>query len=122
MVEPVNSVPVLEKLLVKTQEGRIAWHPRERGLLVGTPRVFSCGLPDEIEFTVGNDHDTFWVEMKDSAQHEIFTERVEDEIVFGDTDRRHLFELVHDLYELARRSAFQVDKRLGEASAVLDRL
>jgi hypothetical protein len=124
MVEPIDSRPILQKLLEKTQAGRVRWNlDLARTYPPRVPRnVFFCDLEDGTRFEVGTDDDVYWTRMLDSDANEIFSVHVQDEIIFGDGQKKNLFDLIRNLYDLARRKALDVDRKLAGAAAVLDKL
>jgi hypothetical protein len=114
MVAPIESHGIIAKLLEKTEAGRIDWR--------GSHTTFECVLEDKYRFEITKDGDTYTIVMKDDKWNEIFTVSVQEELIYGNEASRLEFEVVRDLYELARRIAFDVDKKIAGVSDLLDKI
>ncbi len=115
MVEPLESQPILDKLIRRSREGRVAWEVRNR-------TSFFCSVEGQYTFEVSRYEDTYRLEMRDASNHEILSLSQPDRIVFQNDSERRLFESLSDLYEIARRKALQVEDKLATASELLDRI
>jgi len=114
MVEPLNTKPIIAKLLEKTQAGRVDWEDQGSG--------FQCNLDGEYFFRVYKSEDTYTLVMMDKYQHEIFRETATEEIFFRDPHAEERLQSFQDLYELARRRAVKADEKIAGVDAVLDKI
>ena len=114
MIEPLQYQPIIEKLLDKTKLGRVPW---EDDGVTG----FRCDL-DEFGFFVWKFEDGYGLRMVDERQRQLFSVKAEEEILYGDDNKERLFELLSDIYELARRIALNVPDKLAGAAHILDRI
>lgn len=115
---PVDYDPIIERLLEKSEEGRVPW---EKGrydgwfvciLEVGPGRVYT--------FQIEKAEDTFTLRMKDADGNEIFSVSAQEEVVFGPWEKQLLFNRLRDIFELARRKGLSVDQKLSEVASLLD--
>ena len=108
--------PIIQKLLDRTREGKVAWEEATRGFKaqVGlyTFRVFSS---DE-----GGDT-TVRLTMRDDRDSEIFEVTLTDDPPTI-AQYRQIVANLKEIYELARRKALNVEEKLGEVSGLLDQM
>lgn len=114
MVEPLNTKPIIIKLLEKTQAGRVDWEDHGNG--------FQCNLDGEYFFRVHKVEDSYVISMLDKYQHEIFRETAIEEIYYRDPRDEERLQSFQDLYELARRKAVKANEKISGVDAVLDRI
>jgi len=60
--------------------------------------------------------------MFDAEENEIFAASAEEEVVYNDTEKSELVQKLARLFELARRKALDVVKKLSTAEKILDRI
>jgi hypothetical protein len=119
MAEPLDYRNVLEKLRDKTQAGRVGWRVVP-GYVAGD--TFECDL-EQYKFTVWRDSDGFIARMEVlNVPSSIFTVRAEEQIIYRSDESRQMYELLSDLYELARRKALSVPEKLADVAELLDRI
>lgn len=106
--------PIITKLIEKSEQGRLAWEKRDW--------PFVCTVDDQYTFESARDGDTYHLTMKDKAGEVIFTVSAEEEVVFRNREKMELLKKLRDVYELARRKAFNVDEKLASVSTLLDRI
>ncbi len=119
MPKPLDYVPVIEKLLRKSEEGRVDWKKdgEEFSCLIGEPpRLMPC------YFRIRIVDDTYQLRMVSEQYDEIFSVSSYKKVFFEKDEEKRLFEMLRDIYEFARRKALKVEDRLQEASNVLDQL
>ena len=114
MVEPLQYKPIIEKLFKKTQADRVPWEAQGDS-------VFHCQL-EEYRFSIRATKSGFSLTMKDSRYNEIFSVTIEEEIYFSDAEKQETFQMLSDLYELARRRALNVPEKLVGVAELLDRI
>lgn len=114
MAAPIDSQTVITKLLEKTEAGRIEWS--------ASGRTFVCFLEDKYRFEIRKDDDIYTILMMDDHLNQIFTESALEELIFNTAGDREKFEKLRDLHELARRIAFDVDKKVAGVSDLLDKI
>jgi|SRR5579863_6730547 len=124
MVEPLDYQNILKKLIEKTKEGRVQW--QDHGV------YFSCDLNEQYECRVWKSEDQFVFRMSDISDESIggrigpnpilLEINGEDEIYYSDPQKREKFELLSDLYELARRNALNIPEKLSKLEELLDKI
>jgi hypothetical protein len=114
MPSTLEYLPVIEKLLGKSRQGRLPWETAHY-------RQFRCTL-DQYTFAVSQTDSGYSLNMLDSDQNEIFSINVQDEVLFMKPENETLYNELTELYELARRKALKVDEKLAGVSALLDRV
>jgi len=114
MPAPIDTESIIRKLLQKTEVGKIEW--------TADGRTFNCSLDDKFRFEITKKEDIYTIKMQDERWNEIFTESIQEEIFFKNDQTRRKFEMLRDLYEMARRIAFDVDNKLAGVSELLDRI
>ena len=126
MVEPLDYQKILRKLLEKTKENRVDWHDQGGA-------YFRCELDKRYEFRVGKNDEGYVLRMSDIDAGSGIGSRigpdpilleidVEEEIYYSDPLEKEKFELLSDLYELARRKALNVPEKLSKLEELLDRI
>lgn len=116
MVEPLEYRSILGKLREKTEAGRVSW--RESG-----KNRFECELDNRYRFVVYKTEDKYGVRMDElQASNFLFYIEAEEEILFGDDNKEEIFNLLADLYELARRNALNVPGKLATVAQLLDNI
>jgi hypothetical protein len=114
MLAPIDSRPIVEKLLEKTAAGRISWG--------GYGKRFACTLEQEYTFEISRIDEGFALVMKDAGGNEIISEYQQEEIIFHDHAKAELFDTLKDLFELARRNALGVEEKVSGAAKLLDKI
>ena len=114
MVEPLNTKPIITKLLEKTKAGRVDWEDHGNG--------FQCNLDGEYLFRVYKVEDSYGIIMLDKYQNEIFRETATEEIYFRNPRDEERLQFFQDLYELARRRAVKANEKIAGVDAVLDKI
>ena len=66
--------------------------------------------------------DCYYLTMFDAEGNEIFTASAEEEVVYDDTEKSEFVQKLARLFELARRKALDVVKKLSTAEKILDRI
>ena len=124
MVEPLDYQNILKKLIEKTKEGRVQW--QNAGVF------FSYEPNEQYEFRIWKSEDQYVFRMSDIGNEPIGTRigpnpilleiNGEDEIYYSDPQKREKFEMLSDLYELARRSALNIPDKLSKLEELLDKI
>lgn len=116
MSDVTEFAPVIEKLLERTREGKVAWEEQTFGF--GT-RVKSY------EFIISKSEDqgdiTITVRMLDDRGSEIFEVKLTDDPQTL-AKHRQFVAVLKELFELARRKALNVEQKVDEASQLLDQM
>ena len=115
-------LPVIQKLLEKTQEGRVRW---QGGL--GTFH-YSLGSEGEsaLKFTLSSvatqdiNRDSRFLVMEDSNGNELF--RLESNDLPTSAEEEEISNLIDELYDIAHNQALEVADKLDLASSLLDRV
>lgn len=115
MPAPIDSEKIIAKLLEKTEAGRIAWEGFGSG-----GKSFRCSLEDKYKFEITRNDDIYTIAMKDEYWNEIFVESIQEELIYPRAGDKAKFEMLQDLYEFARRSALDVEKKVADVSHLLD--
>jgi hypothetical protein len=121
MAQVVDYLPVVMKLLAKTQARKIEW----KGTYDST--TFICAIEGEYGFEIEKGKLTNGrlyrkLTMKDKEQVEVFVERAFLPSEESSQKNDELFEVLDELYERARMTALDIDKKLSEASDILDKI
>jgi len=66
--------------------------------------------------------DCYHPRMFDAEGNEIFAASVEEEVAYNDTEKSEVVQKLARLFELARRKALDVVKKLSTAEKILDRI
>jgi len=107
---------VVDKLLDRTRQGKIAWESYNYGFraTVGSYEFRVAKLEDRGDITIS-------LGMLDDHSNEIFEVRLTDDPATLGKYRQHVSAL-KELHELARRNALRVEEKVGEVSGLLDQL
>ena len=116
---PSNSdfIPLVTKLLTRTRENKVVWK--------GTYEAdtFVCVLEGGFTFQVERGaSNSRKLEMTDSASATIFRMRAVEPDPETDQDNDQQWEPLEELWERARRAALDIDKKVNEASKILDKI
>jgi hypothetical protein len=114
MIEPLQYQPIIEKLFEKTASGRVPWEENGQD-------KFRCDL-DQYKFFVWRSDDGYGLRTEDEFQRVLFLVRAEEEIIYRDPEKERLFQLLSDMFELARRKALNVPDKLAGVAQLLDRI
>src|SRR5260370_20107437 len=114
MIEQLQYEPIIDKLLEKTKAGRVPWEDYGQN-------GFQCDL-DQYKFRVWKSDDGYGLSMGDERQRTLFSLRAEEEIIWANPAKEHLFQSLSDLFELARRKALNVPDKLAGVAQLLDRI
>jgi hypothetical protein len=60
--------------------------------------------------------------MLDSEGNELFSITGEEAVLYGDPKKEELFNMLRDIFELARKKAFKVDEKIATAAGLLDKV
>jgi hypothetical protein len=119
MIEPLEYKEIAAKLLEKTKTGKLSWTELEGR----DSDQFYCDLDGQYTFSVWKKGDNYGLNMKSQASSRVlFTMQEEEEIYFSDPRRKERFELLSDLYELARRKALNLPDKLATVAELLDKI
>lgn len=130
MIEPLEHKRILEKLKAKSLEGRISWKT-----VSFEDNRFECDL-ENYKFTVWKREDRFGALMEESDSPPpagsiggfgsspviLFSVEADEEIIFRSDERRETYELLSDIYEVARRKALNVPEKLAGVAELLDKI
>ena len=130
MQPTIEYEPLVRKLLEKSQQGRLNWEEARRreethGMLLGPvepPIYFTCTVEDQYTFESEKTDEGYKLTIKDSEGVEFFSITGEEAIVYDDPKKEELFNMLRDLYELARYKALSVDEKLATATGLLDKV
>ncbi len=115
MPDEVNGAEILERVLLKTDEGKLGWQK------TANESTFICVVEGDFTFSIhrfeyqGDDRVAFW--MTDKENEEVFR------LVgfYGNPYREHSKALT-DLYDKARILALDIKRKIREAASILDRI
>jgi len=121
MVEPPEYKAIIQKLLEKTRAGRVAWAEG------GDQFQFRCNLSEDLP---GGEEYVVYIRTTENGyalrmavhQRILFSVAAEEEIVYRDPEKKEIFDILSELYELARRRALNIPERLASVAELLDRL
>jgi len=110
---PADLNPILNKLISKTEDGKVAWKPT-----VETD-TFIAALEGEFTFQIVKAGAEYSFVMKDKDDRNLveITSRSQNQWGFRDA----YFEQLDRLYDLARDVALDISKKLTDAETLLDR-
>jgi len=114
MQATIEYEPIVMKLLEKSEQGRLNW---ERGM-----GGFFCKIERQYTFASTETDDGYELTMVDSAGDVIFSITGERAIVYDDPKKEELFNMLRDIYELARKKALNVDEKIATATGLLDKI
>src|SRR5258708_1985272 len=118
MLEPLEYRNVLQKLRDKTLEGRVAW-----GTVWRYRNRFECELDGRYKFAVWKDDDKYGVTMSESdGEDSLFSVEAEEQIRYPSEGKKEAYELLAEIFELARRSALDVPGKLATVANLLDKI
>jgi hypothetical protein len=115
MQATIEYEPVVTKLLEKSQQGRLDWGKQGRG-------EFVCEIDGQYKFTSRLTDDGYGLTMRDSEGDVIFSVAGEEAVLYDDPKKEELFNMLRDIYELARKKALNVDKKIATAAVLLDKV
>jgi hypothetical protein len=128
MSEGNEYLPVIQKLLERTREGKVAWEESSSSFGVISEGVSSTSFRAVVKsytFVISKMEDQgdikITLRMLDDRGAEIFEIQVADDPVTLGRNRQMVSEL-KELHELARRKALNVEAKIGEVSGFLDQL
>jgi len=114
-------LPGISKLLEKTKERKIEW----KGTYESA--AFICALEGEYSFEIqkgktssGNSYRR--LTMKDREQGEVFVAFAVYPTSTSSRENDDLFATLDQLFEQARRTALDVDKKVSDVSNILDKI
>jgi len=114
MIDPLETEPIIIKLLEKTRDGRVDWGMWGDG--------YRCSLDEEYFFFIHKAEDSYVLSMNDRESNEIFQEVAREEIYYNDPRKEERVELFRDLFELARRKAVKVGEKIASAYSSLEKI
>jgi hypothetical protein len=115
--DPSEYKNIIEKLLEKTRQRRVEWEQTYSS-------SFRCsvgsGDGDSFSFTVSRDSDgAFSFRMSDELNNTIL--QVASNDLPTSPQEEEVYQMIEELYDLARRQALKVEQKLELASSILDR-
>jgi hypothetical protein len=115
MQATIEYEPVVKKLLEKSEQGRLNWEKSRYG-------GFYCEIEGRYTFRSNETDNGYQLTMKDSEQDVIFSVTGEQAVVYDDPKKEELFNMLRDIFELARKKALNVDEKIATATGLLDRI
>jgi len=115
MQATIEYEPVVKKLLEKSEQGRLNWVKNPLGGLF-------CEIEGQYSFGSTKTDDGYELTMVDSKADVIFSITGEQAVVYDDPKKEELFNMLRDLYQLARKKALNVDEKLATAARLLDKI
>jgi hypothetical protein len=111
--EPINYDEIVDRLIQKTEEGKINWQQ------VFSTTKFTSTVDGEFTFKVER-----WQENEDTYARLSMTDKEDNEIfqVEADTDFGEFGRKLGTLHEAARRKALNVEDKIKAAKSILDRI
>lgn len=103
-------------LLEKTNQGRVKWQESP------VPTSFQCSLEEKYFISVSKHKDGYALNMTDQEPNMLFSIAVAKEVFYADPADELRFNKLHALYNLARRMALNIDKKMAEASDLLEKI
>ena len=130
MQTTIEYEPIIRKLLEKSEQGRLNWVEARRreethGMILGPvepPIYFTCTVEGQYTFDSERTDEGYKLTIKDSGGVEFFSITGEQAVVYDDPKKEELFNMLRDLYELARNKALNVDEKLATATVLLDKI
>lgn len=138
MLATVDYEPIVKKLLEKSEQGRLNWEEGDlpvdkfinssytqfAGVTVIKPRpkVFHCTVEGRYVFQSRRTDQGYQLTMLDSEGNELFSISGEDAVLYDDPKKEVLFNMLRDIFELARKKALNVDEKLATATGLLDKV
>lgn len=117
---PIDADPILERLLLKSQEGKVAW--QKARALDEFVSVFEAPPSQSFALVIQKIEGSYVLRMKDWEGNEILSVTEEQQIVFGRWETQVRFERLREIYELARRKALDVDKKVADVAELLQKI
>jgi len=138
MQATIEYEPIVRKLLEKSEQGRLNWEKGElpvddfgdssyatfAGVTVIQPRpkVFHCTVEGRYIFQSRRIDQGYQLTMLDSEGNELFSITGEEAVVYEDSKQEELFNMLRDIFELARKKALNVDEKIATAAGFLDKV
>lgn len=121
MAQPTEFLPIVEKLLDKTRQGKIEWKPTYEEM------VFICAIEGQYSFEIKKGLTSGGagfrkLTMKGTGEEELVVFRAAYPTQQTSTENDRLFEQLDELYDRARRLALNIDEKVQNVSAILDKL
>ena len=108
-------VAFAQKLLDKTEVGKVPWQATyDAAVFVAVLDEYSC--------EIRNERAGYTLTMKDKADIEMFSLTGYTPTVDTSPAVDRIHNLLEELYERARRTALDIDKKVAKASSFLDKL
>jgi hypothetical protein len=120
MPTDIDFLPIIEKLLARTREGKVAW----KGTYDSNAflSVIEGGFAFQIENTTVNAFESRRLTMTDPTSETVFKIRVTEPTQDTTQDNDKIFRVLEELWESARRAALDIDKKITEVSRILDNI
>ncbi|HXJ93160.1 MAG TPA: hypothetical protein VMT20_09800 [Terriglobia bacterium] len=116
---PVNYEPVIERLLQRSEEGKVPWE-KAGSLDNEFVSTLEVGGGRTYRFHIKKVDGAYLLRMTDAEQNEIFSLSAEAEILFGPWQKQARLNQLREIFELARRKVFSVDQKLADVVSLLD--
>ena len=116
MQATVEYEPIVRKLFEKSEQGRLNWEKKRFG------GGFACTIEGQYTFNAAKTDEGFRLSMMDSEGDVMFSVSAEEAVVYDDPEKEKLFNILRDLYELARKKALNVDEKIATAAGLLDKV
>jgi len=120
--DPAEYKEVIKKLLEKTRQRKVDWEQAYsssfRCMLPGGPESFHF----TISYAAGSNFeaDAFTLRMSDQGENVIFEATTND--LPTSPAEEEVSQMIEEIYDLARRQALRVERKLEQASALLDQV
>jgi len=114
---PADLNPILNKLITKSEEGKVPWKPTYDS------DTFIAALEGEFTFQITRTGAQYTFLMKDKEDHNLveITSRKLNQWEPGYEPTDSYFGQLDELYDLARDVALDISKKLTDAETLLDR-
>jgi hypothetical protein len=115
---PADLNPVLDKLITKSEEGKVPWKPTYEG------DTFIAALEGEFTFQIGKGGTQYAFMMKDREGNSIVDIFAQDRQQWSDRDFQAsdvYFKKLEKLHDYARQIGFDIPRKLTDAESLLDR-
>ena len=113
-------LPLVIKLLAKTKDRKIDWKGTYDSL------TFICALEGEYSFEIekgtASGSSLRILTMRDREQGEVFVLRATSPTPSSPPENDAIFQVLEELFENARRVALDIDKKVSEATNILDKI
>jgi hypothetical protein len=118
---PTSYEPVIERLLQRSEEGKLSWERAGAGALNDEfVSTLDFGAGRAYQFHIKKSDGAYVLRMTDAEQNEIFSLSADEKVVFGPWQKQVRFNQLREIFERARRKVFSVDQKLADVVSLLD--